>query len=417
MELLRNVNYNFLGRKWAFVAVSLLLSLVGLSSLLVKGGPRYGIDFRGGTLVYVKFQHLPSLDQLRNALKAKGLGESTIQRYGQARENEVIIGLEQKEGLEKKEQTGASLDSGTDNPLEKMRATILETLRETFAGDQGQKTDLNNIGRDTLLNRLVSLGLGDQEAASLADGILDRRTKRSGLLAGVSDLHGLPGLTPQLEQTMTREFLFAPYAVRNAEFVGPKVGATLSRQALYATLYALTGMLIYIAFRFEFVYGVAAVIATLHDVIITIGCLSLFNIEVSLTVVAALLTLVGFSVNDSIVVFDRIRENLKLMRREGLAQVVNRSINQTLSRTILTSGLTFITVLSLFLFGGAVLHGFAFVLVVGILVGTYSSIGIAAPIVMVWQQWHESRGGSGRVVTLEKARTRAKPRVSAGVRA
>ena len=146
--------------------------------------------------------------------------------------------------------------------------------------------------------------------------------KSPGLLAGVADLRGLPGLTPQLEQTMTREFLFAPYAVRNAEFVGPKVGATLRRQALYATLYALTGMLIYIAFRFEFVYGVAAVIATLHDVIITIGCLSLFNIEVSLTVVAALLTLVGFSVNDSIVVFDRIRENLKLMRREGLVQVV-----------------------------------------------------------------------------------------------
>ena len=399
MELLRNVNYNFLGRKWAFVAVSLLLCLVGLSSLLVKGGPEYGVDFRGGTLVYVKFQQPPSLDQLRNALKTKGLGKSEIQRYGPVRENEV------------------KLSSGTGMTLEAMRATVLETLRETFAGDQGQKADLNNIGRDTLLNRLVALGLGDQEAASLADGILDRRTEKSGLLAGVSDLRGLPGLTPQLEQTMTREFLFAPYAVRNAEFVGPKVGATLSRQALYATLYALTGMLIYIAFRFEFVYGVAAVIATLHDVIITIGCLSLFNIEVSLTVVAALLTLVGFSVNDSIVVFDRIRENLKLMRREGLAQIVNRSINQTLSRTILTSGLTFITVLSLFLFGGAVLHGFAFVLVIGVLVGTYSSIGIATPIVVVWQQWYETRGGRGRVVTLEKARTRAKPRVSAGVRA
>ena len=411
MELLRNANYNFLGWKWAFVAVSLLLSLAGLTSLLVKGGPRYGIDFRGGTLLYVKFQQPPSLDQLRNLLKKKGLGESTIQRYGPVAEHEVIIGLEQKE------QTDPAPGSTTGITLEAMRATILETLRETFAGDQGQKADLNNIGRGTLLSRLVTLGLGDQEAASLAEGILARRTEKSGLLAGVADLRGLPGLTPQLEQTLAREFFFAPYAVRNAEFVGPKVGATLSRQALYATLYALTGMLIYIAFRFEFVYGVAAVIATLHDVIITIGFLSLFNIEVSLTVVAALLTLVGFSVNDSIVVFDRIRENLKLMRREGLAQVVNRSINQTLSRTILTSGLTFITVLSLFLFGGAVLHGFACVLVVGILVGTYSSIGIAAPIVVVWQQWYESRGGRGRVVTLEKARPRAKPGVSAGVRA
>ena len=411
MELLRNADYNFLGWKWAFVAVSLLLSLAGLTSLLVKGGPRYGIDFRGGTLVYVKFRQPPSLDHLRNSLKKRGLGEGTIQRYGPVAEHEVIIGLEQKE------QTDPAPSSTTGITLEAMRATILETLRETFAGGQGQKADLNNIGRNTLLSRLVTLGLGDQEAASLAEGILARRTEKSGLLAGVADLRGLPGLTPQLEQTLAREFLFAPYAVRNAEFVGPKVGATLRRQALYATLYALTGMLIYIAFRFEFVYGVAAVIATLHDVIITIGFLSLFNIEVSLTVVAALLTLVGFSVNDSIVVFDRIRENLKLMRREGLAQIVNRSINQTLSRTILTSGLTFITVLSLFLFGGAVLHGFACVLVVGVLVGTYSSIGIAAPIVVVWQQWYESRGGRGRVVTLEKARTRAKPGVSAGVRA
>ena len=411
MELFRNANYNFLGWKWAFVGVSLLLCLVGLSSLLARGGPRYGIDFRGGTLVYVKFQQPPSLGQLRNALKTKGLGESTIQRYGPVRENEVIIGLEQKE------QTGAVLGSGTGMTLEAMRATILETLRETFAGDQRQKADLNNLGRDTLLSRLVTLGLGDQEAAELADGIVTRRVEKSGLLGSVADLRGLPGLTPQLEQTLDGEFFFAPYAVRNAEFVGPKVGAALRRQALYATLYALTGMLIYIAFRFEFVYGVAAVIATLHDVMITIGVASLFHIEVSLTVVAALLTLVGFSVNDSIVVFDRIRENLKLMRREGLAQVVNRSINQTLSRTILTSGLTFITVLSLFLFGGAVLHGFAFVLVVGVLVGTYSSIGIAAPIVVVWQQWYQSRGGRGRVVTLEKARTRAKPGVSAGVRA
>ena len=414
MELFRNANYNFLGWKWAFVGLSLLLSLVGLSSLLAKGGPKYGIDFRGGTLVNVKFQQPPSLDHLRNALKRKGLGESTIQGIGPVREHEVIIRLR---GLEQKEQTDAAPSSGTDITLEAMRATILETLRETFAGDQGQKTDLNNIGRNTLLSRLVTLGLGDQEAASLADGILARRVEKSGLLVGVADLRGLPGLTPQLEQTLAREFLFAPYAVRNAEFVGPKVGAALRRQALYATLYALTGMLIYIAFRFEFVYGVAAVVATLHDVIIMIGFVSLSNMEVSLTVVAALLTLVGFSVNDSIVVFDRIRENLKLMRREGLAQIVNRSINQTLSRTILTSGLTFITVLSLFLFGGAVLHGFAFVLVIGVLVGTYSSIGIAAPIVVVWQQWRESRGGRGRVVTLEKARTRAKPRVSEGVRA
>jgi preprotein translocase subunit SecF len=199
--------------------------------------------------------------------------------------------------------------------------------------------------------------------------------------------------------------------------VGPKVGGDLRQQALYATLYALAGMLVYIAFRFEWVYGVAAVVATFHDVIITIGFFSLFKMEITLTVVAALLTLVGYSVNDTIVVFDRIRENLKLMRRESLRNIVNRSINQTLSRTILTSGLTFLTVLSLFMFGGEVLRGFAFALVVGIVIGTYSSIAIASPIVVVWQEWYESRRTRGRVIALEKDRTRERPKVGARMKA
>jgi preprotein translocase subunit SecF len=169
------------------------------------------------------------------------------------------------------------------------------------------------------------------------------------------------------------------------------VGKDLRKQALSAALYALAGMLVYIAFRFEFIYGVGAVIATFHDVIITIGFFSLFNKEITLTVIASLLTLIGYSMNDTIVVYDRIRENVKLMRRESLAKIVNLSINQTLSRTILTSGLTFLTVLSLFLFGGEVIHGFAFCLVVGILIGTYSSIAIASPIVLGWIEYRNRR--------------------------
>jgi len=173
--------------------------------------------------------------------------------------------------------------------------------------------------------------------------------------------------------------------------VGAKIGADLQRQAVLAVLYALGGMLVYIAFRFEWIYGVAAVIAVFHDTIITIGLFSLFNKEISLTVIAALLTLVGYSMNDTIVVFDRIRENLKLMRRENLENLINISVNQTLSRTVLTSGLTFLTAVSLFLFGGQVLNGFAFALVVGIIVGTYSSIFIASPILIFWQEFLESR--------------------------
>ncbi|HEY6938441.1 MAG TPA: protein translocase subunit SecF, partial [Terriglobales bacterium] len=160
--------------------------------------------------------------------------------------------------------------------------------------------------------------------------------------------------------------------------------------------YSLVGMLVYLWFRFELIYGVAAVVACFHDTLITVGAFSLINKEISLTVIAAILTLVGYSMNDTIVVFDRIRENIKLLRREKLADIVNRSINQTLSRTVLTSGLTFLTVLSLYLFGGEVLRGFSFALVIGIIIGTYSSIAVAAPMLVAYQDWRNRRGTSGR---------------------
>ena len=188
-------------------------------------------------------------------------------------------------------------------------------------------------------------------------------------------------------------FFLSNFAVRNVEIVGPQVGQQLRRQAVLAVLYSLGGMLIYLWFRFEMIYGVAAVVAVFHDTLITVGAFSLTNKEISLTVIAAILTLVGYSMNDTIVVFDRIRENVKLLRRERLADIVNRSINQTLSRTILTSGLTFLTVLSLFLFGGEVLHGFSFALVIGILIGTYSSIAVAAPMLVAYQDWRSRRSG------------------------
>jgi preprotein translocase subunit SecF len=183
-----------------------------------------------------------------------------------------------------------------------------------------------------------------------------------------------------------------PIVSTSVQVVGPTVGKQLEKQAALATLYSLIGMLVYLWFRFELIYGVAAVVAVFHDTLITVGFFALFDKEVSLTVIAAILTLVGYSMNDTIVVFDRIRENLRLSRREGLTEVVNRSINQTLSRTVLTSGLTFLTVLALYIFGGEVLNGFSFALVVGILIGTYSSIAVAAPMLVAYQDWRASKG-------------------------
>lgn len=185
------------------------------------------------------------------------------------------------------------------------------------------------------------------------------------------------------------------FTIRGAEIVGAKVGGELKWQAIWVTLFALGGMLLYIAFRFEWVFGAAAVLAVFHDVLITLGFFSLLHFEISLTVIAALLTLVGYSMNDTIVIFDRIRENRRLLRKEEFKALVNKSINQTLSRTILTSGLTFLTVLVLFLMGGQVLRAFSFALVVGIVVGTYSSFGIAAPLVVIWHHWRDKGAAAG----------------------
>jgi preprotein translocase subunit SecF len=207
-----------------------------------------------------------------------------------------------------------------------------------------------------------------------------------------------------VEDALRNYYKDSGFATPSVEIVGPTAGKQLQRQAALATLYSLIGMLIYLWFRFELIYGVAAVVAVFHDTLITVGAFSLTNQEVSLTVIAAILTLIGYSMNDTIVVFDRIRENLALSRRETLSDVVNRSINQTLTRTVISSGLTFLTVLSLFLFGGPVLRGFSFALVVGILIGTYSSIAVAAPMLVAYQDWRKSKG---KAATLPAKRARA----------
>jgi preprotein translocase subunit SecF len=195
-----------------------------------------------------------------------------------------------------------------------------------------------------------------------------------------------------VENALNANYHDSTSTIAQIDIVGPTAGKLLQHQAAWATIYSLIGMLVYLWFRFELIYGVAAVVAVFHDTLITVGAFSLTNQEITLTVIAAILTLIGYSMNDTIVVFDRIRENLASNRRESLSDVVNRSINQTLSRTVISSGLTFLTVLSLYLFGGEVLHGFSFALVIGILIGTYSSIAVAAPMLVAYQDWRASRG-------------------------
>ena len=248
-------------------------------------------------------------------------------------------------------------------------------------------------------------------AGNLRDATIQRISDPSGAAAN-KVIIALPQSTDQqhdagreqVEGALRTNYHDSGFSVEQVEIVGPTAGKQLQKQAAFATLYSLIGMLVYLWFRFEFIYGVAAVVAVFHDTLITVGAFSLTNQELTLTVLAAILTLIGYSMNDTIVVFDRIRENLALSRRETLAQVVNRSINQTLSRTVLTSGLTFLTVLSLYLFGGEVLHGFSFALVGGILIGTYSSIAVAAPMLVAYQDWRASRGKATSLPAARKVR-------------
>lgn len=382
MEIFKNTNFDFLGKKWYFIAASLVLTVAGLTSLALKGGPRYGIDFRGGALMQVKFNGPPPDEKIRSALSSKISGEISVQNLsGASSVNEVLVGTEVKD----------------QKALNQVRSVMLQVLENTFS-PQTSKLDLNNTGGQALADRLrdplqrAGVNLSDQQVQDLAHALVRYRdTDRSGLVTDYNQLSAVSGVTPTVLNVLKQETYLAPFAVKGVEMVGPKVGGELRHQAIMATLYALAGMLVYIAFRFEWIYGVAAVIAVFHDTIITIGFFSLFNKEISLTVIAALLTLVGYSMNDTIVVFDRIRENLKILRREPLESLVNKSVNQTLSRTILTSGLTFLTVVALFLFGGQVLHGFSFALVIGIIIGTYSSIFIASPIVIGWHGYLDSR--------------------------
>jgi preprotein translocase subunit SecF len=310
---------DWLGKKWYFLAFSLLFSVAGIISMGMHwasiGSPvPLGVDFRGGTQVQLQFQQAPNTNQIRQAMDASGIKDARIQSYDVATNNEVLISLP-----EQHDET--SLDAG--------RQQIVDALHAHYAN---------------------------------------------------------------------------PFTVRNVQVVGPTVGKQLEKQALLATLYSMAGMLVYLWFRFQLIYGVAAVVACFHDTLITVGFFALLNKEISLTVIAAILTLVGYSMNDTIVVFDRIRENLRLSRRESLPDVVNRSINQTLSRTVLTSGLTFLTVLSLYIFGGQVLNGFSFALVVGVLIGTYSSIAIAAPMLVAWQEWRTKRGKTVVLPAAKRAR-------------
>ncbi|PYU88732.1 MAG: protein translocase subunit SecF [Acidobacteria bacterium] len=394
MEIFRDVSIDWLGKKWYFLGASWVLFALGVIGYFVRGGFAYGIDFTGGTIIYLKFNSAPDLDRIRKALKPEAVGTTIIQSYGEPGDNSVQVRLATVF------EASQDVDSG--------QRAVQKLLREAFDAEKGGSgnADFNNVAVDPVAQYLIQADPDNLKAQSktigeiethyrtVAAALLDYRNKtRGGLVSSMDELAKARGVSQQVVESLKKNFYAGPFAIKGVESVGAVVGSDLRRRAALAVGLSFLGMLIYIAFRFKPIYGVAAIVALLHDVGITLGLFAITRKELSLTVIAALLTLVGYSVNDTIVVFDRVRENLRLMRKESLSRILNISINQTLSRTIMTSGVTFLSVLALFLFGGEVLNGFSFTLTVGIIVGTYSSIAIAAPIVDFWYRSVNQRTG------------------------
>ncbi len=390
MEIVKEPKINWLDKKWILMGLSLFLVVVSVASINYQGGLDLGIDFTGGTLVHVKFRQEPRLDLIRRSLGEAGLRPEQVTRFDEPSKNQVQIRM-------------ARIESEETEDLSQESDRVVEALRRSFDKGDGARAalDLNNVSRNVLAARLQELDPQKLRAsrsvteftlhyAGMAERLIDHRTEQGGIIQDFEALEGL-NLPNPVTGALQEHAVLGSFNVISVHSVGPKVGRELRKRARAAVFFSLLGMLIYIAYRFKPIYGLAAIVALFHDVFITVGAFSIANKELSLPVVAALLTLVGYSINDTIVVFDRVRENLRLMRRVDMKTILNRSINQTLNRTIMTSGMTFLAALSLLVLGGEALNGFSFALVIGVIVGTYSSIAIASPIVLWWQDYSDRK--------------------------
>lgn len=370
-EFFTNIKVDWMGYRKPLIAISILILLAGLISAIgrqaVEGGTdafNLGVDFQGGTVITAKFKNQkPSEDEIRAALQTVGINESVIQASTD-KTDEVLIKVPLMGNSEGTQPSSNDTNQAAANSNSQIsNNSNNQTAAETQATEQNNQVD----GGRALVKRSLDTLVGRE-----AEGTLSLKDDPN-----------------------------AAYKIVGTDAVGPVAGAQLRNQAVIATLLGMIGILLFIAFRYDWTYAAGAVIAVFHDVLVTLAFFSVFQWEVSLTVLAALLTLVGFSVNDSIVIFDRIRENLTLHRNRSLYDLTNESINQTMSRTIITGGLVFLSVLALVLFGGEVLRGFSLALFVGVITGTYSTIAIASPIAIWWQD----KLGAAKVKQAEVQRT------------
>lgn len=380
MDLFRDTQIDFMKYRKLWVAVSLVILVAGIFAVFVHGRLNIGIDFAGGTQLTLQFAEEPEMDELRGVLAQAGFGDAQLQRFGEADANEVLIKTSVVEGAE-----------------EGARDPIVQALDERYNAGMEAEVDLNRDGVEGIAGLLlaadpdgVAMG-GDDEAArahyeGVAEAVLDQR-RDEGLIPSWEVLAATPGVSQAALDTLREEARLGNFAVLGVENVGPQMGSELRAKGIWAVVLSLLGMMAYIWIRFELRFGVGALIASVHDVLIALGLFAWFGYEFNLTTVAAFLTLIGYSVNDSVVIFDRVRENMHKHPAKPMVDLMNQSLNQTLARTVLTSGTTLLAVGSLFVLGGDVLRGFAFVLVIGVLVGTYSSVYIASAFALLWEQF------------------------------
>ena len=377
-------NFKFMKKRYIAFVLSGLIIVAGFYSFYSKGF-NLGIDFTGGTMVEVSFRKNISVGEIRSLMKKIGLSKSEITRVGDL-DNKFFIKTEQS--LD----TNGKSDFAEENKDISSHEEITNRIKEIFRSEEGKrslaegKLDINNSAKKRITDFLSSNGISHDISAESAEKIDQLKKKTSkGLIDNFEELEKL-GLKKRVMSILKEKSFFGNFTFLSNDFVGSQVGRKLRQQATLATVWAMIGMLIYIGIRFRFIFGIAAVVTLLHDVLITMSFILFFNIEVSLTVIAAILTIVGYSLNDTIVIFDRVRDNLKLMRRDNAEAILDRSINQTLSRTIVTSGTTLLTVTALYFLGGEVIHAFSFTLLIGIVIGTYSSIFQSCAWLRIWEK-------------------------------
>lgn len=387
MQFIKKTNIDFMKYKFVAFFLSGVLITIGIINMTVGKGINYGIDFAGGTMVRILFANEVPISEVRGALRDAGIENNKIQKLGDTGREFIIRTMQDielsEQGMESHEIIGRMVVDSLRGEDEK-RALAEGTI------------DLNSIAQSNLAVLLETPF--PEKGAEMAEKITNFRNHpdQMGIIRDYSQLETIEGISIEVINYLKKNAFLSHLSVLSKESVGPQVGEDLRRKATQATIWALIGMLIYIGIRFKYAYGVAAILTLAHDVLVTLGIFSLTNRELNLPVIAAVMTLVGYSLNDTIVIFDRVRDNLKLLRKHKFSSLLNLSINQTLSRTIITSGTTFLTVFTLFLLGGEVINDFAFTMMIGVVIGTYSSIYQSCSILLFWKEIFKPKKGMGK---------------------